>query len=291
MVNLLNLTTELYDSHCHLNAVEFDSDREHVVQAAVENGVKAVVDIGIGIAGSEKAIAAARKFPHVVYATVGVDMETLIPGGELFQQNSLSMSKQEFWEYVLKVQSDLDKLIRENREFVVGIGETGMDNHHLAQALQAGKLDADTSRLSLQRQEQLFRAHLELASHWALPLSVHTRALEAECLELVKDYPDARGIFHSYTGDYATAKQVLDTGWSLGVNGIVTFNRSAGLREVYTKILGKVSADWTVQDFYQRGIYFETDAPFLAPQAKRGERNVPANVQDVYQYAIAALSK
>jgi TatD DNase family protein len=126
--------------------------------------------------------------------------------------------------------------------------------------------------------------HLELGEESGLPLSVHSRAAEERCLEIVKTYPAARGIFHSFTGDYVTAKKILDAGWALGVNGIVTYKNAVVLREMYKNILGEISTDWSPGDFYSKGIYFETDAPFLTPLGSKSGRNEPANINKIYEY-------
>lgn len=285
MANLFFGEDNLFDSHCHLCDSSFDADRDEVVGRASENGVEKIVDIAVSLESSRLAVENARKYPGIVFAAVGIDPENLVPGSDLYSNNlSRPIS---FWEEQI---NELRELISQNREFVVVVGESGMDAYHLEQKMNAGEIDFATGKQSLKMQEELFELHLQLAGEFDLPLSIHSRAAEKHCLEIAKRYPAARGVFHSYTGGYEVAKSILDAGWALGVNGIITFKNAEDLRSLYKKILGEVSSDWSPADFYAKGVYFETDAPYLAPDGKRGERNEPGNVKDVYNYTIPHIT-
>jgi TatD DNase family protein len=223
-----------------------------------------------------------------VFASVGIDPDLLIPGNKSFAENIQKPTS--YWEEQIE---SLRKLISENKNYVVAIGETGMDAYWLEREMKEGKVDFATTKKSIQVQEELFRMHLQLASEVDLPLSIHSRAAEPACLEIIGNFSAARisGVFHSYTGDYETAVKILDAGWALGVNGIITFKNAEDLREMYRKIIGKVTSDLTPADLYSKGIYLETDAPYLAPEGKRGERNNPGNVSQIFTDFIEALKK
>lgn len=266
----------LFDSHCHLNDHSFDADKDEVIKRAVEAGVEKIVDVAIDIACSEKAIATGHKYPGAVYATVGIDPDLLIPGSQLFDEN---LAKDEsVWDDEIDT---LRKLAKENPNIVVAIGESGIDAYWQQRSQDPRLSDKSWVEEVMQKQEMLFRKHLELATELKLPLTIHSRAAEQRCLEIVRDYPDASGVFHSYTGDYETAKGILDAGWGLGVNGIITFKNANELRELYRKILGDIKPDMQPADFYTKGIYFETDSPYLSPEGKRGERNEPGYLKIV----------
>jgi len=268
----------LFDSHAHLGFEGYDIDREKVIQMAKEKGVEQIFDMSIDLESSKKSVGNSKNYPENVFSFVGIDPEILIPGSELF--TSLDISDQ----WLEEQYKELKQLVIANKENIKGIGETGMDFYWLQ------KLEAAQAKSSRQNQESMFRMHLKLAGESNLPLSIHSRGAEADCLAIVKTYPNTTGIFHSYTGDYQTAKEILDAGWGLGVNGIVTFKNANSLRETYMKLIGKVSKDATPNDFYKKGIFFETDAPFLSPEGKRGVRNEPVNVLDVYQFLLKFLS-
>jgi TatD DNase family protein len=70
-------------------------------------------------------------------------------------------------------------------------------------------------------------------------------------------------VLHCFTGAMEEAKGVLDRGWYLSLSGIVTFKKSESLREI---------AKYVPLD----RLFIETDSPYLAPQAHRGEQNEPS---------------
>lgn len=112
----------------------------------------------------------------------------------------------------------------------------------------------------------MLRAQLELARELGLPVVFHIREAFDDALPILADYADElRGVVHSFTGDLFEAKQVLEQGWSIGLNGIHTF--------------GDASLDEVVQELPLDRILLETDAPFLTPVPHRGKRpNEPAHV-------------
>jgi TatD DNase family protein len=140
---------------------------------------------------------------------------------------------------------------------------------------------------SIAKQEQLFRMHCELAAKFHKPLSVHSRGAEKRCLEIVSDY-DVSAIFHSFTGSYKVASQIVQCGHYLGVNGIVTYDSADDLRNLYKRLMGKL-VDPQPADFYDRQIVFETDSPFLFPFDSR-KRNYPSQVSVVYNYLAQIIT-
>ncbi len=265
----------LFDSHSHINADSYNHDLDKIIHNALNNDVQIIFDMGTTLKSSQKSVKIAQEYEGKVYSFIGIDPEVFIPGSEYF----LGLDKNEKW---FEEQYDsLKKLITDNSGLITGIGETGMDFHYIT-------LNKDPQGMISQRfQERLFEMHIQLAEEFNLPLSIHSRGAEHECLEMAK-HTKVTGIFHSYTGNYQTAVKVLDAGWGLGVNGIVTFKNAVDLQSMYKKILGN-NNHWEPQKFYKKGIFFETDCPFLAPEGKRGERNEPMNVRMVYESFINLL--
>lgn len=283
MANMFFPDDNLFDSHCHLNDKSFYPDIEGVVSRSNDAGVSKIIDIGIDLESSRQAIGNAQKFPGIVYASVGLDPDLMIPNSELFVDDKklLNLNYYDAEDFIEKEMIKVADLINQNRDYVVAIGESGMDAYWVNRTDKKFAEEQWKRVMSLQR--IMFRKHLELSVETKLPLTIHSRACEEDCLRIVLDYPQARGVFHSYTGSYETAKKVLDAGWSLGVNGIITFKSAQELRAMYKKILGAISSDAQPADFYAKGIYFETDAPYLSPEGKRGERNEPAAVAKVWE--------
>ncbi len=141
------------------------------------------------------------------------------------------------------------RLIKENQEFVVGVGEVGMDYHWES---EPGKRDA---------QGVIFRKFIGLAQKLKKPLVIHSWDAERECFELVKDSGLAC-IFHCFSGSRELAQEVAQVpDFYISVSTQVLFNK--GVRKVAKAIP-------------LERLLLETDSPFLSPV--KGERNFPWNI-------------
>ncbi|MBN1331546.1 TatD family hydrolase [Candidatus Dojkabacteria bacterium] len=271
----------LFDSHCHLNDSTFDNDRDDVVKRAQSSGVEVIIDIGINIESSKKAIQNTEKY-ELVYASVGIDPENLIPGSDLFDEKISNLSDADFDKQLDDWNSDLEELAEDEK--VLMVGETGLDNFWFTKALVAGELNEVQAQKSLERQERLFKMHCELSKQTKKPLTIHSRNAINLCLEILQEekIPEQTAVFHSLTPDIdddeenfrKKVEEILSRGYFIGVNGIITFKNAKIIRNVYKKFfeLGDL------EKMYEAGFIFETDAPFLAPEPKRGERNEPGNL-------------
>lgn len=266
---------KLFDSHAHVSDSLYSKDIDSVVMSAEQSSVNAILDVAVDIESSKRSIYLSQTYPGRVFSFVGIDPEVFIPQSPFF----IGFDKDQTW--FEEQYNILTELITQNKEFIIGIGESGMDYHHNQFNYEGDRISHEDLENSNELQERLFKLQLELAQKFKLPMTIHSRKAENKCLEIVSEY-DVSGIFHSFTGNYSEAVKILDKGWGLGVNGIITFKKAEELREVYKKILGKVDIDTEAEFFYEKGIYFETDSPFLSPEGKRGERNTPANVKIVY---------
>lgn len=273
----------LFDSHCHLNGQEYDDDRDEVVARAKEAGVKAIVDVGVSIESSKKALKNTKKY-DIVYAAVGIDMETLVPGSELFDQEVFELNDSEFEAWLEEKARQLDSMIA--RELVLMVGETGIDDYWLKKSFDDGQLTTEVRLKSIQRQEELFRMHIKLAKKYDKPLSVHSRNAIDHCLRILEEEDYNYAVFHSLTPDndddqknfYRKVNYILDAGFRIGINGIVTFTNAHLIKKVYTYTLGKKLEDGKMEklkDLYKIGFVLETDGPYLSPYPHRGERNEP----------------
>lgn len=137
---------------------------------------------------------------------------------------------------------------------LVAVGETGLDYHY------------QHSNPILQK--QFLRRYLHLALECHLPVVIHCRDAFADFFEIldaeyVVNQRHAPGVLHCFTGTIQEAEEVIKRGWYLSLSGIVTFKKSGALREVAKM----VPLDQ---------LLIETDAPYLAPQGKRGQLNEPS---------------
>ena len=197
----------LIDSHAHLDAKAFDSDRPEVIQRAWEAGLGAVITVAVGedLSEIEAAVALAGEHENV-FATVGVhphDARKIEPG----------------WYGQIKALARHPK--------VVGIGETGLDHHYMHSPKAA--------------QREAFEKFLRMGRETGLPVVIHTREADEETLSVLREAREEggeplSGVVHCFSGDYALARQVLDLGLHISFTGVITFPKAEPLREVVKKI-------------------------------------------------------
>jgi TatD DNase family protein len=192
------------DSHCHVSAEAFDTDREAVLARAEAQGVEAFVAIGAGygVAHNARAVELAARNPRV-FATAGVhphDADRLDDAGRRALRAWLAAPR------------------------VVAVGECGLDYWY------------EHSPRAVQR--RVFAEQLALARELDLPVTIHVRdrAEDAyrELLDIWRQEGGGalEGVLHCYTHDVATAKRALDLGLLISFSGILTFRQDRGLREV-----------------------------------------------------------
>jgi len=116
-----------------------------------------------------------------------------------------------------------------------------------------------------QSQKDIFIRQLNLAKEHKKPVIIHDREAHAECLEILKEVMGSKikGVAHCFSGSKEIAREYLNLGMFISVAGPVTYPNASKLRE-------------TVKSIPVESLLLETDCPFLAPQAKRGQRNEPA---------------
>ncbi len=216
----------LFDTHAHYNDRAFDADRDTLLASLPENGVGLVLCPGCDIESSRDCVAMAEKHPHV-YAAVGFHPENL---------DGVTLS-------------DLDTIAAMAKHpKVKAIGEIGLDYYWVKD--EEGR----------KKQRDFFDAQLSLAEQLNLPVIVHDREAHKDSLDLVKAHPNARGVFHCYSGSVEDAKTLVILGWSISFTGVITFKNARKAIEVL---------EWLPMD----RIMIETDAPYMAPEPYRGKRN------------------
>lgn len=136
------------------------------------------------------------------------------------------------------------------------MGEMGLDYHWMNSPKEV--------------QERVFRRQIAIAKEHDLPISIHSRDSTFDVLKVLREegLPNRGGVMHSFSGNVTDAQNFLDLGMHLSFSGVVTY-RSA--HEIQQAVL------ITPED----RLLIETDAPYLTPQPKRGQRNQPAYVKHV----------
>lgn len=221
----------LYDSHAHLNFKDYDKVREDVIQRACDAGVEFIINIGsgAGIKGNYEALDIANTHENI-YATAGLHPHE----ASLFNEQTLS-----------EIEG-----IADNPK-VIAIGEVGLDYHYMHSPKEA--------------QIKTFEAFIRLARKKRLPLVIHSRDANKEVMDMLKRERagDVAGVIHSYGGDMEQAKEALELGFYLSINGIITFKNAQSLRDA-------------VAALPVERLLIETDSPFLSPVPHRGKLNEPA---------------
>jgi len=186
----------LIDTHAHLWFPEYENDLEEVMARAKAAGVGKMIVPGTSLESSKMAIALAKKYPGVLYASVGVHPEELL--NHNFEETPLG----------------LRELIAENREWIVAIGEIGTD------------ASSEELKNCMGEQRELLRKQCELALEHDLPVIVHTRNSLKKALEVLdglKKMP--RGQFHCFSHDEVGVKEVLSRGFCVSFCGNIAWSK------------------------------------------------------------------
>ena len=140
----------------------------------------------------------------------------------------------------------------------VAVGETGLDYFR--------------DRAPRDRQRRLFEAQLELAAELGKPVVIHTRDAESDTADVLAGF-DGTVVMHCFSSP-GLLKTVVDRGYYVSFAGNVTYPKAGDLRSAAAQVPAE-------------RILAETDSPYLAPQARRGRPNEPANVA----LTVAELAK
>ena len=190
----------LFDTHAHMDADSFDTDRQELLENLPGRGISLVMNPGCSFDSSLNAIALAEKYDYI-YAAVGSHPD---------------------------VADEVDEaLIARYRELchhpkVKAIGEIGLDYHY-----------EDIPR---DIQQRAFRLQMELARELNFPAIVHEREAHEDGLKIVDEFPTVKGVFHCYSGSLEMAKELVKRGWYIGFTGVLTFKNARKAIEVAQNI-------------------------------------------------------
>jgi len=183
------------DTHLHLDAPAFDTDRDEVLTRAAAAGVGLLVTAGVSVDGSHDLLELARRYPAIRVA-VGVHPEAADHVDASWLSRLAALAAQ---------------------PGVVAIGEIGLDYSRSEHASAA--------------QIEVFRAQVRLAREVGLPVVVHNRGA-AEDVERVLFEEDARRVVaHCFTGTADLAVRWAAAGWMISFGGILTFQNAGLVRE------------------------------------------------------------
>ena len=219
----------LIDSHCHLDYFT-PMELPGVLARAAALGVGELVTIGTTLAQS-RTLPPLTEAHANLWCTIGVHphhaAEAPIPAPE-----------------------DLVEMTRHPK--VIGIGESGLDYFY------------DKSPRDVQADN--FRAHIRGAQLAGVPLCIHARDADDDIAMILREERERGGAFdfllHCFSSTRALAEAAVAMGGYISFSGILTFPRSAEIRDI-------------ARDMPLDRLLVETDAPYLAPVPYRGKRNEP----------------
>lgn len=218
----------LIDTHSHIHFDDFSEDLEAVLERAHAAGVEKMLCVGVNDTDSARAVAVARAYENL-WSTVGLHPHDADRGYEALEE--------------IERLSEFDS--------VVGIGECGLDYYK--------------SQTTKDEQERALRFQIELAVSRDLPMVFHVRDAFEDFWRISDDYPDVRGLVHCFTAGTRELDESLERGFSIALNGIMTFTKNPDQLAAAKKLP-------------LERLILETDCPFLTPVPKRGQRNEPANI-------------
>jgi TatD DNase family protein len=244
----------LADTHTHVYLPDFSADLGEVINRAKQQGISKMYLPNIDDTSIDALHSLAESYPEVCFPMMGIHPCSIKP---------------DTWSHLLETAYHFLK-----RGNYAAVGEIGLD-------LYWDKSTADI-------QTEALKIQCEWALEFGLPVSLHSRAATAECIEVIKPYAakGLSGVFHCFSGSAEEARLITEMGFYLGIGGVVTFKTSH-----LPEILKPIDPLWLV---------LETDAPYLAPVPFRGKRNEPSylkiicdRIAEIYQTGateIAALT-
>ena len=220
----------LFDTHAHVDDDAFQEDRRQLLENLPHQGIAMLLNPGCSLETSRNAVKNAREYDYI-YAAVGSHPDAADEVNE-------------------EVLEQYRQMVKENKK-VRAIGEIGLDYHY-----------EDVPR---QRQQKAFRDQMALAQELDMPVIIHDREAHEDCLNILKEFPQVKGVFHCFSGSAEMAKQLTKMGWYVGFTGVITFKNARRAVEA----AAAVPID---------RIVIETDCPYMSPEPFRGKRNDPSRV-------------
>lgn len=241
----------LIDTHSHIYSTDFLHDLDEVIQRAYSNDVRKIILPNIDSSSVKNLLNLVDTYPHICIPLMGLHPTSV---------NHDYQEELQVVEYWVK-----------KRKFY-GIGEIGIDLYW--------------DKSFLDEQTHAFRFQLDLARQNKLPVVIHVRDSFDEVYQVINEMNDDNltGIFHSFSGTAEQAQMVIDLGFKIGVNGIITFKKS-GLDNV-------------IRQIDPSHLVIETDSPYLTPAPFRGKRNessylvyIAQKIADLHHMTVGDIAK
>jgi TatD DNase family protein len=226
------------DTHCHLDASEFDADRDEVAASALRGGVSRIVIPGVQRDHFARVRTLAHRIEGGAYA-LGIH-PLFTPRA---QDDDLRVLREQ-------VEASLDDPL------FVGIGEIGLDY------FVPGLDDA--------RQTFFYNEQLKLAREFDLAVICHVRKSQDKVLKGLRVHAIRHGIAHAFNGSFQQAEAYIAQGMHLGFGGNLTFERARQIRRLAEQLpLEAIVLETDAPDIAPSWRYRERNAPDQVPGIAR----------------------
>ena len=186
---------QFVDTHCHLNAAEYEADRDAVVRAARQAGVARIVVPAVGRENFSVVAGLDSRYPGCRHA-LGIHPMYV----DRAHESDIA---------------ELDALLARGQ--AVAVGEIG--------------LDFFVDGYDAQRQEWFFAEQLKLAQKHGLPVLLHIRRAQDAVLKQLRRIAVPGGIAHAFNGSRQQAEAFIGLGFKLGFGGALTYPRALRIRD------------------------------------------------------------
>lgn len=224
--------TMFFDTHAHLDDKAFDEDRDELIASFADVGVTRVLNASCSLPSSYETVKLCKKYDFI-YGACGIHPDA----AESVTEETLL---------------EIRRLLGEER--IVAVGETGLDYYY-----------DDVPR---EAQKKAFESQAALAAELSLPIIVHDREAHRDTLDILRQFPNIRAVYHCFSGSVEYAREIVKLGFYLSFGGAVTFKNARCAPEV-------------IKALPRERIMLETDCPYMAPVPYRGKRNHPGFVPHI----------
>lgn len=209
------------DTHCHLDALEFEGILKGIISRAATQGVKAILLPTVQASDWGRARILVDQYsnqmPGLVY-TLGIHPLYINQA----QESDIEILK-----------NQIEQSLDDSR--FVGIGEIGLDYF--------------VEGLDPQRQEYFFHQQLDLAQQFQLPVILHVRRSQDAILKALRKRKVPGGIAHAFNGSHQQAEQFIELGFKLGFGGAATYDRALQIRRLLQGLpLGSIVTETDAPD-------------------------------------------
>ena len=238
----------IHDVHAHLTHPLLSADCDSILERARAAGLTRIISNGLNPEDNEAVARLAQRDSMVLPAFGLYPIDAVLP--EMHEAGVDYPREPGPW-----TTEEAISWVRDHCDAAVAVGEIGLDGYWVPEELW-------------ERQEEVFRALVQIGIDADKPLILHSRKRERRCFEILTEMGARRANFHCFGGKVKLARRIAEAGYHLSIPA------NARRSESFTRML---------QTLPRTQILLETDCPYLAPE--RGGTNEPATVAGTASYA------